>query len=63
MKVAIANAIREHYIKAVRSLFERKLWYDHFQLFQFPCGWEGRLEVVVKVPTMGDEGYTSWNTN
>lgn len=62
MKVAIANAIREHYVLAVRSLFDEE---DYGMIasnaFNFPIvheGEEGWVEVVVKVPKYdGDEGY------
>lgn len=62
MKVAIANAIREHYIKAVRSLFEEEdCGMTTSNSFNFPIVWEGEegwVEVVVKVPKYdGDEGY------
>lgn len=62
MKVAIANAIREHYIKAVRSLFdEEDCGMTTSNSFNFPIVWEGEegwVEVVVKVPKYdGDEGY------
>ena len=62
MKVAIANAVREHYIKAVRSLFdEEDCGMTTSNSFNFPIVWEGEegwVEVVVKVPKYdGDEGY------
>lgn len=62
MKVSIANAIREHYIKAVRSLFdEEDCGMTTSNSFNFPIVWEGEegwVEVVVKVPKYdGDEGY------
>ena len=62
MKVAIANAVREHYIKAVRSLFEEEDWgMTASNSFNFPIAWEGEegwVEVVVKVSKYGgDEGY------
>ena len=42
MKVAIANAIREHYIKAVRSLFdEEDCGMTTSNSFNFPIVWEG----------------------
>ena len=62
MKVAMKNAIREHYIKAVRSLFDEEdcgMITSHS--VNFPIVWEGEeawVEVVVKVPKYdGDEGY------
>ena len=62
MKVAIANAIREHYVLAVRSLFdEEDCGMIASNAFNFPIvheGEEGWVEVVVKVPKYdGDEGY------
>ena len=62
MKVAMANAVREHYIKAVRSLFdEEDCGMTTSNSFNFPIVWEGEegwVEVVVKVPKYdGDEGY------
>ena len=62
MKVAMANAIREHYIKAVRSLFdEEDCGMISSNSFNFPIVWEdeeGWVEVIVKVPKYdGDEGY------
>lgn len=62
MKVAVANAIREHYIKAVRSLFdEEDCGMTTSNSFNFPIVWEGEegwVEIVVKVPKYdGDEGY------
>lgn len=62
MKVAIANAIREHYVLAVRSLFdEEDVGMIASNTFNFPIvheGEEGWVEVVVKVPKYdGDEGY------
>ena len=62
MKVAMANAIREHYIKAVRSLFdEEDCGMISSNSFNFPIVWEGEeswVEVIVKVPKYdGDEGY------
>ena len=62
MKVAMANAVREHYIKAVRSLFnEEDCGMTTSNSFNFPIGWEGEegwVEVIVKVPKYdGDEGY------
>ena len=62
MKVAVANAVREHYIKAVRSLFdEEDCGMTTSNSFNFPIVWEGEegwVEVVVKVPKYdGDEGY------
>ena len=62
MKVAMKNAIREHYIKAVRSLFDEEdcgMITSHS--VNFPIVWEGEeawVEVMVKVPKYdGDEGY------
>lgn len=62
MKVAVANAIREHYVLAVRSLFdEEDVGMIASNAFNFPIvheGEEGWVEVVVKVPKYdGDEGY------
>lgn len=62
MKVAMANAIREHYIKAIRSLFdEEDCGMTNSNSFNFPIVWEdeeGWVEVIVKVPKYdGDEGY------
>ena len=62
MKVAIANAIREHYVLAVRSLFdEEDCGMIASNAFNFPIvheSEEGWVEVVVKVPKYdGDEGY------
>lgn len=63
MKVAVANAFRDHYIKAVRSLFEEEdTGMTASNSFNFPIvtddGDEGWVEVVVKVPKYdGDEGY------
>ena len=62
MKVAMANAVREHYIKAVRSLFnEEDCGMTTSNSFNFPIVWEGEegwVEVIVKVPKYdGDEGY------
>ena len=62
MKVAIANAIREHYIKAIRSFFdEEDCGMTTSNSFNFPIVWEGEegwVEVIVKVPKYdGDEGY------
>lgn len=63
MKVSVANALREHYIKAVRSLFnEEDCGMITSNSFNFPIvtdeGEEGWIEVVVKVPKYaGDEGY------
>ena len=62
MKVAIANAIREHYVLAVRSFFdEEDCGMIASNAFNFPIvheGEEGWVEVVVKVPKYdGDEGY------
>ena len=63
MKVSVANALREHYIKAVRSLFdEEDCGMIASNSFNFPIvtdeGDEGWIEVVVKVPKYeGDEGY------
>lgn len=62
MKVAMKNAIREHYIKAVHSLFDEEdcdMITSHS--VNFPIvqeGEEGWVEVIVKVPNYdGDEGY------
>ena len=62
MKVAMKNAIREQYIKAVRSLFDEEdcgMITSHS--VNFPIVWEGEegwVEVIVKVPNYdGDEGY------
>ena len=62
MKVAIANAIREHYIKAVRSLFdEEDCGMTNSNSFNFPIVWEGEegwVEVEVNVRKYdGDERY------
>ena len=63
MKIAIANALREHYIIAIRSLFdEEDCGMISSNSFNFPIvtddGEEGWVEVVVKVPKYdGDEGY------
>lgn len=62
MKVAIANAIREHYIKAIRSYFEDEdTGMIASNAFNFPTVWEGEeacVEIVVKVPKYdGDEIY------
>ena len=62
MKIAIANAIREHYIKVISSLFdEEDCGMTTSNSFNFPIVWEGEegwVEVVVKVPKYdGDEGY------
>ena len=62
MKIAVANAIREHYINAVRSLFDDEdCGMTTSNSFNFPIVWEGEegwVEVVVKVPKYdGDEGY------
>ena len=62
MKVAMKNAIREHYIEAVRSLFDEEdcgMITSHSVNFPIVCeGEEGWVEVIVKVPNYdGDEGY------
>ena len=62
MKVVMANAISEKYIKEVRSIFdEEDCGMTTSNSFNFPIVWEGEegwVEVVVKVPKYdGDEGY------
>ena len=62
MKVAIANAVREHYLKAVLSIFdEEDTGMIASNSFNFPIVWEGEegcVEIVVKVPKYdGDEIY------
>lgn len=62
MKVAIANAVREHYIKEVLSYYkEEDAGMIASNAFNFPTVWEGEevcVEIVVKVPKYdGDEIY------
>ena len=62
MKIVVANAIREHYINAILSLFnEEDTGMIASNSFNFPIVWEGEegcVEIVVKVPKYdGDEIY------
>lgn len=62
MKVAIANAVRAHYLNAVLSIFdEEDTGMIASNSFNFPIVWEGEegcVEIVVKVPKYdGDEIY------